>query len=99
MLISREELRKAQNEDELCREVSDWLARQGAASTRNGKQFDALFRRQDGILLRCIPAADDDHNDSPFKAVMHRKLRKYFLIYFHDSGLGGHSSGCKVFHK
>lgn len=100
VLVSRDELRVAQGTDGLCRRVSEWLeARTVHTDTASGQTYDSYLMSEDGILLRYIPCADDDNDETPFRTVIPWKLRKTFLRCFHDSALGGHSSSNKTYDK
>lgn len=94
-IITRDELREAQQADSLCRQISESL--EPAAPVDD--KYDSYRLSEDGVLLRYIPKVDDDSDESPFRVVVPRKLRKRFIQYFHDSALGGHNSGCKTFTK
>lgn len=94
-LITRDELREAQQDDSLCQQITESLEPAAPVDER----YDSYCLSEDGFLLRYIPKVDDDSEESPFRVVVPRKLRKRFIKYFHDSTLGGHNSGCKTFTK
>ncbi|XP_042146977.1 uncharacterized protein LOC121836198 [Ixodes scapularis] len=78
-LVSRADLRKAQQEDGLCRRVCERLAARRASGTGSDDEYDSYLLSEDGLLLRYIPQADDDTDGSPFRIVIPRKLRKAFI--------------------
>ncbi|KAM7298527.1 reverse transcriptase/ribonuclease H [Ixodes scapularis] len=84
-LVSRADLRKAQQEDGLRRRVCERLAARRASGTGSDDEYDSYLLSEDGLLLRYIPQADDDSDGSPFRIVIPRKLPKSFIRYFHDS--------------
>ncbi|KAG0410100.1 hypothetical protein HPB47_012784 [Ixodes persulcatus] len=103
-VVSKEELVEAQKADGLCQRVlgkiAEMASNTGNAGGQVNEQIDSYLLGQDGLLLRYIPTIDDEEgNDSPFRVVIPRKLRRRFIGYFHDSALAGHGSGSKTFHK
>lgn len=95
-LVNKNDLRAAQQTDGFCRRVIDTLAGHARGDADSDRQFDCYVLGDDGLLLRYIPSPDDD---SPYRIVVPRKLRKSFLRYYHDSALAGHSSGQKTYEK
>ncbi|KAM7285215.1 uncharacterized protein ISCGN_032173 [Ixodes scapularis] len=103
-VVSKAELVEAQGADGFCQRVLGKLAEiavdTGNTDGRIGAPFDSYLLGEDGLLLRYIPAIDEEEgNDPPFRVVIPRKLRRKFIRYFHDSALAGHGSGSKTFQK
>ncbi|XP_064467809.1 uncharacterized protein LOC135378652 [Ornithodoros turicata] len=100
-IVSRKDIVEAQRTDGLCQRVVRWLETTGPADAGDAEErFDSYQLSEDGLLVRYIPQADDEEvGGNPFRIVVPRKLRKLFLIYFHDSALAGHGSGSKTYSK
>lgn len=95
-LVSREELRTAQQVDGLCQRVTQALAKRCPTETEGPGEFDSYLLSSDNILLTYIHQEEDEACGSPFWSVIPRKLRKFLMRYMHDTALAGHCSGSKI---
>lgn len=50
-------------------------------------------------MYRYFIQVNDTNAESPFRVIIPRKLRKSFIVYYHDSALSGDSSGQKSYDK